>query len=60
MNNDCIEKLLIHLRAYGRALFPLDRDDWLKGFEGLNGSLEADRTWLSIMFECSLRDDRSN
>ena len=57
MYDDQVKQLFVKTHSNTGALSSLDRNDWLKRFECLNCSFEADRPWLSAMPRRSLRND---
>ena len=60
MYDDQVKQLFVKTHSNTGALSSLDRNDWLKRFECLNCSFEADRPWLSAMPRRSLRNDGAN
>jgi hypothetical protein len=57
---DRIEQVLVEDLAEGRVVFALESNHWLEGFERLDRSLEADRSWLDAVFGCRLSRDRTD
>src|ERR1700732_1770286 len=57
---DRIEEVLVEHPAECRVAFTFQGDHWLKGFECLDRSLEADRAWFETMSRRGLGHDRAD
>jgi hypothetical protein len=60
VGGDGVEQVVVQAQAARRVVFALQRDHRLKRFQGLDGALEADRTWFEIVLVRCLSDDRAN
>ena len=60
VRGDGIEQLVVQAQAMCSVMRTLERDHWLKRFQGLDGAFEAERTWFEIVFVRSLSEDRAN
>ena len=60
MSSDGIENLLIESVAEVGVVFSTDRNQRLEGFQCLDRSFEADRSWFDIVLAGGLGDDRAD
>ena len=60
VDGDRVEQVLVEDLAEGRVVFALESNHWLKGFECLDRSLEADRSRFDAVFGCGLSHDRTD
>ena len=60
MGGNGVQHLLVKLLAKGRAFVSLKVDQWLEGFEGLDGSLETDFSRFEVVAACGLCHDGPN
>jgi hypothetical protein len=55
-----IEQVVVQLQVVCSVTRWAQFKQWLKGFQGSDGALEADRPWRNIVFRRSLGHQRAN
>ena len=60
MAGDRIEELLVELHSNDGVSLALDGNCWLESFQSLDRAFEADRSRITTVFGCRLRDNRTN
>ena len=60
MTCDGIKQVLVENQAELRVMGALDSDQRLEGFQCLDCTLEADRSWIDSSLDCCLSDDRAD
>jgi len=49
VSGDGAQQFVIQARPVCGVFFALERNRWLKCFQGLNGTFEVERTWFEMM-----------